>query len=280
ISRTKNNIQKPLRGWIFGEIFHKNINEMLEPSRQEFKRKSKIFKDFSNEIMELLSDYNKILRDSYKIQKEISDNILDPLTKINTREGTFSKAEKYLERMEIHHKGKDAINVLNQIKSPYDPNNEKNRIDLLIGDSKEPFVIKDDEELFIAIDQSLVSKKYDFSEENGRKKLIISKDLFFPKKGNFLGKAFDISIIVNKNGEGVIFNEEEKKIYINIFNPEVQKCTLSYLHVYIAVEIAYKLSKGDTNIMRNKILTILSTNVPPSVSETLKEIANSLLPRG
>ena len=85
-------IQGPLRGWLYGEIFHKDLSGMLEVSRREFLESKKDFQAFAQAFVKEVDDLSKKLREAYNQRKTLRNDFLEPLREV-TRGYTFKNIE-------------------------------------------------------------------------------------------------------------------------------------------------------------------------------------------
>lgn len=276
-------IQKPLKAWIFGEIFHGSLNECIDLSRNEFKRDSDKFKLFSDEVLSIIKDLNAKLRHAYNYNKSVKDDILDPLKQIGETQGPLQKTEDSLDKMGIKYDGKEAEDIFNTLKDEHkaDLKNEDFRIDHFIKDQKGIIVIKDDSDAYLYIDPKL--KESDFLctiDKEKRPVIRISPELFSTRQTNFLGRNFEVVLTARgEKYEGIRFDVDNGKLYINLQNEDLKEYSFSFMHVYIAVEIAHALAKGNADVMKSHILKLIGAKASQITKEVIEPLAKLISSR-
>ncbi len=227
---------------------------------------------------------------SYR-SKEIGEDFIKPYLDIKAEKGAFNKVSESLEKMNINCHGEDAEELLKKLSDEgntfiYDPNK---RIDTIITNSQSPeLVLVDTDECKIVIDKNISEEKDTkriFDKITKKVEVKISPKLFSSYNVVFLDKTFEVIYIKDDSTKnGFAIDLSNCKIFINPFNQDISKYTVSFLHVYIAVEIAC-IQAGNTTenkLMKKYLLDFLGAdtkNIEKKQSITIK-FHNALMPVG
>ncbi len=279
----KNIIQVPLRNWIFGEIFHKNMNPFLTVSRTDYLFEDQLFLDFREKIFQVVRPLNKLLRDIYNEQKKIIDRVVTPFAKIGETGGTIANAEQRLRNLigedidekEFHD---DMLKRLNEQRVPQ-IEDENARVDFILREKQEPVPLVEEDNLYVQLDPTLrdIEEYYQVSWDDRIKKVILSlsPNLFAPKKVRFLFESFEVVYVVKlEEDPGVSVNVDNKKIYVNPFNKELSRYSVSILDIVIAMEVAYALSNTREDLKKN-FLSMIGAK-PTRVDEYILPLGDDL----
>lgn len=273
-------LHEPLKNWIYAEIFHENMNDFLMVSRNEYIWDSQKFKDFYSEIDNLVSHLNKELRQAYEYGNRIVEAVITPFKEVEEKSGPFHRASKTISEMGIPCDGEDATGVLEKLKKKRKPELEKedNRIDRLVRKGYGKVTLADNEQSVVVIDMS-VSDKDVFTKtwDPQTKRIIIniSPSLFSPKRVIFLNKTFDVFFVAaNQSDPGVSIDVDNGKIFVNPFNHDFLNYTVSFLDIYIAVELADAVTETKEE-MKQSLLRLLGMKFS-SVTEYFSPLADDL----
>jgi len=255
-------IHEPLKNWLFGEIFHRDMTNFLIVTRNEYVWESVHFQSFYNQISVLVYDLNQQLRNVWKNSREVVDSVINPFIEIKGRDNPFTRAYDTLSNIGILKKAEDAESILQKLNGRRRSELEKEeiRIDRIIAKSNQDIVLADDTNMKVIIDpkvgpQTMFVKQRE--EKTNRIIVRISPDIFSPERTTFLGKTFDVYYVSGEeNLPGISIDNENHKIYVNPFNHEVSKYSLSFIEVYIAVELADIYSETKTE-MKSYLLELL-----------------------
>ena len=111
------------------------------------------------------------------------------------------------------------------------------------------------------VDKDFIKQR---EEETNRIIVKISPQLFSPKKVTFLGKTFEVIFVACKeNDPGVSIDSEKGKIYVNPFNQNVLKYSVSFIDVYIALELADIYSETKIE-MKSYLIDLLGAKLTKS----------------
>lgn len=277
----KKQIQEPLKNWLYAEIFHRNANKILMISRNEYLWDSDEFKNFLEEIKQISKKINKELREIYTNKKKIIDSVIDPFVNLrNTSKGALFKIKERLFEMKIKFEAEDASNIFEKLKQMRNKSieSEDKRIDKIIEKSKNSIILANNEKFEVIIDPNFnknenYTTKWD--KQLNRLTVTIPPRLFEPMKQEVLGKTFDIYLVAaTENDPGISFDVDGGKIFINPFNRDIIEYSVSFLDIYIAVDLADAFSSNKEE-MKQYLLHLLGMK-PKDTKVYLKPMADEL----
>lgn len=236
-------IHEPLKNWLFGEIFHQSMTECLVVTRDEYVWDSPKFIDFYDKIQIQLKGLNEALRDAWKYSLEITRSVIEPFNfKASDKTDPFKRTDITLSKMGIIKNPEDAMTVLAKLHDNRHPGleDEERSIYNMINKTKQDIILADDDFLKVIIDHSVKTDFIKQREDNSTKIVLkISPQIFAPKKVTFLGKSFEVVFVAQeRSSPGMSINSDNNKIFINPFNHDVLKYSVSFIDVYIALELA------------------------------------------
>lgn len=266
----KQMIDQPLRNWIFGEIFHKNMNNFLTVARNDYLYGNPEFNAFRDQIYEIVSPLNKEMRIVWKKKDKIVKEFLEPFANIADASGALTNAEKKLRTMfdqdlQDQEFWKKALGYLSKTRKP-ELERQEARIDRILGKTHRPISLGEDEDAVVRVDPGTAGKietfKIGWDSPNRRIIVAISPSLFEPREVRFLGRTFKIFFVAERTRDfGVSVNVEKGEIYINPFNEQLAQYNLSILDVYLALEIADSISNSQRELKKN-VLNLLGISSP------------------
>lgn len=266
-------IHEPLKNWLFGEIFHENMTDALIVTRDEYNWESSQFNEFYDEINNLLLKLNKDLREAWKNSKGITKSIIEPFIEVGGNKDPFNNTYDVLFKMGIIKAEEETENVLKKFDEHRIPELEKEEksIYTLIRKNKHNIPLADDNKIKVIIDQNLRSDFIKQREEKSNRVIVrISPDIFSPKEVKFLGKTFTVFYIAGEDIQpGISVDSKNWKIYINPFNQDILKYSLSFIDVYIALEIAdiYSETKKE---MKSYLMELLGAKLTDNTIEPFR----------
>lgn len=279
-TKDKKIIDQPLQKWIYGEIFHKNMNDFLDVTRNEFSLKSSDYNQFYNEVYSIFKGFNVKLRKAYYNSKEILDAVYEPFNDMKKpQKNPFGKAEKNLKKI-INVKSMD--DVLQKFGKNRDLSieNDNLRIDKLLTEKGVPIILADNDKVKVVIDPTCEEKNQ--YRENSSERVIINlpANLFESQRIIFFGRAFEVFYVAGEtnNKQSVSINDVERKIYINPFSTDIMNYSISFIEVYLIVEYAYIYS-SDRPQMKELILKLLVNDKKLKSSELYENLGEALLPK-
>ncbi|MEO5359392.1 MAG: hypothetical protein H7843_02965 [Nitrospirota bacterium] len=260
-------IDEPLKNWIYGEIYHKNMKSFLNVLRTDYVWDSKDFLDFKKSVHMLVSDLNKPLRIIWKYSAEVEKSIISPFLEIRSNKGPFYNAAKTISDMGIDCDGEEAEKILYELSKKRDEDMEKCiEIDDLINQAgSDQIVLADDENIKVVIDKKLHNGRISHKSmnlRNGTTQAIIkiSPALFKQKEIIFLTKTFKVIFVAGaQSNTGISIDISSYKIYVNPFNHDLMKYSVSFIDVYIAIELAHLKAKTKDE-MKDYLLKLLGRN--------------------
>lgn len=253
-------ISAPLRTWIFGEIFHKDMNHFLTVSRNDFLFDEKSFTDFRSKIYKLVNPLDKTLRTIWEEKNKIIERVINPFTKVGETGGAIENTEKRLHQLvgqdcpedKFYEQMRDKLRK-NQKKEIED---DETRIDLILSQTEDPILIGDDENVLVKIDPNIKNKVHDFetswNDTTEKVEVSVSIDLFNPQEVIFLGDTYKVVFVAKEEADpGVSVNVDKKKIYINPFNKELSLYSITIIEIIIALEVAHAMSDNKDQLKDN-----------------------------
>lgn len=256
-------ISPPLRNWIYGEIFHKNMNHFLQVSRSDFLFTENAFLEFREKILEIVYPLDKKMRKIWEEKNKIENNIIKPFAKIAETGGTIDKVKQRLRQLAGYDEQerpeeafrKDVFEKLTE-KRNIAIEKETARVDKILETASGSIILGEEQNVLVKLDPTLrnVSQDYQVSWDSTQEKVVvsISPNLFDPKQVIFLGETFELIYTAMKETDpGVSFDIENKKIYINPFNNELMQYSVSALDIIIALEVADAISDGQRELKQN-----------------------------
>ncbi len=261
-------IHEPLKNWLYGEIFHEGMTDSLVVTRDEYVWDSPKFVDFLSKIRDKLYSLNRELRDAWKYSQEITRSIIEPFNfKATDKTNPFNRTDTTLNQMGIIRNVEDTTNILKKLHENRKPDleDEEKSIYELINKNKQNITLADDDFLKVIIDHDISKDFIKQREENTNKIILkISPQIFAPRKVTFLGKSFEVIFVAKEsNSSGISINTENYKVFINPFNHDVFKYSVSFIDVYIALELADLYSKNKEE-MKSYLVDLLGFRLTKS----------------
>lgn len=261
-------IHEPLKNWLFGEVFHRDMTGFLIVTRNEYVWESPGFQNFYKEISGLVGELNTALREVWKNSREVIDSVVNPLIEVKEPSNPFSRAYDTLVTIGILKKVQDADAILQKLGQRHLPELERDdiRIDKIIAKSNETILLAEDKTMRVLIDpkveagQQFVKQR---EEKTNRLVVRISPDIFSPRETVFLGRLFEVLYVVgDETASGISVDNEKRKIYINPFNYDVLRYSVSFIEIYIAAELSdiYSNTKSE---MKSLLLQLLGAKLTP-----------------
>jgi hypothetical protein len=253
----------PIKNWVFGEIFHKNMNSFLVVARDDYVWESDGFLQFQQSVVNITERLNRDLRKVWANINKIIKSVVEPFLNIDTPKGPFEKAYATLATLGVIKEAKDAEEILLKIQQNHgDDLHLLKRIDEIFGNNVDSLILADDSDGTLVIAKELAAKNSQYEKsfdlDTNKVKVVISPELFKPKKVTFLGKRFNIIYVVGTDeNQAININVQKEEIRINPFNHQMLQYSVSFLDVYVAIEIAFELSAGSTRIMKDYLYSLL-----------------------
>jgi hypothetical protein len=273
-------IQQPLRNWVFGEIFHKDMNAFLTVARNDYLYQKVEFMDFRQEVKSLVKDLNDQLRTLAQNSETLRTSLVMPFKEFTSSRGTLKQAEQKLRRLmssnmtdaQFH---EEALARLAEVRYQ-GIEKDRARIDTLLEKEKASFTLAQDENAVVKVDPAIKNQVQDYrlgwDSTHKRIEVTLSPRLFAPQQAVFLGKTFEVVFVTcTANEPPISFDIENKRIYVNPFNETLTEYSVSLLDVYVVMEIAYAMSPDKPSLKKN----FLSLLGPAKL-----EVAKYIIPLG
>jgi len=256
-------ISPPLRNWIYGEIFHENMNHFLQVSRSDFIFTERAFIEFRDRILEIVSPLDKKLRTIWEEKNKVETTVIEPFSQIAERGGTIYNIKQRLRQLAGYDEEQQSEDEF--CKNIFDKLNEKRnvkieegtaRIDRILESVREPILLGEEEHVLVKLDPMLrnIPDDYLVSWDQEQEKVIvsISPTLFDPKHVIFLNQDFELIYTAMKDTDpGVSFDIENRIIFINPFNRELIRYSVSALDIIVALEVADAISDDQEQLKEN-----------------------------
>lgn len=241
----------PLKNWIFGEVFHQNMHEFLEPSRKEYIISDYQYKDFRERLRKKLVPFVKEMEKAYDAYQAIIKEVKTPYDTL-TREdekSPFRKLETNLTRIEgikvedvIGEKADEVFGKLGNLRNLA----LERCLELTALIKSKVFirgVIGKEESYVIIVDPGAEDESIKYDHTRQLAKAIIPAKTFERKRITLFGRSLVIIFVYcDKITDAISFNMEEMAIYVNVANKELKNHSISFLDVLIAAEYAYHYS--------------------------------------
>ena len=254
-------IDQPLRNWIFGEIFHRDMNPFLTVARNDYLYEHPQFIGFREQVYGIVKERNKQLREIWEQRRRIIAGFVEPFIQVSKSDGVLRRAEQQLRKMIAidQNERKFLEDVFDGLRRARKPEIEKDdaRVDVILRKTHKPITLGEDEKSVVRVEPALTGKvdTYTISWDAATGKVVVSvsPDLFNPKEPIvFLGKSFTVCFVALKEGEhGVSVDVDNLKIYINPFNEHLAQYSVSVLDVYLCLEIADAISRSKSELKKN-----------------------------
>ena len=254
-------IHMPLRSWIFGEIFHKDMNAFLTVGRNDYLYDKQEFRDFRAEVVQVVGDLNEQLRTIWSQKNRIRKYLIEPFSKIAEPGGAIQQTERKLARLlgkRVDDPGfyREALKRLKQGLSRADMQDDAARIDKILSEHPRNIVLAEEPNMTVQVAAKVKGEDrgYELAWQKSDNRMIVSLSpgLFKPSEVLFLGKRFEVFFVVKDgSAKGASIDVEGGKIYINPFNAELSHYSISILDVYIALEVANAMSSTKEELRKN-----------------------------
>lgn len=268
-------ISRPVSNWIYGEVFHSDLNELLTASREDFLYDTREFAEFREELLKPIRPLDSTLRRMWDQQKHVVDSVITPLSKFgDPHTGTIWRLEQQLRHLVDSDDWEEE--VLRNL--PLLPSCERWRdtptVLEIISKSEQPIVLRDDKTFQIGIDPRLsATPPYYVSsleriedpeqgEDVDRVLISIAPCIFADQSTVFVGESYTVDFVAGQPTDPPIaFDLDEKRIRINPFNADVCDFSISKLDVILALEFAYLTSGDDKADYKKKVQALLGLSV-------------------
>lgn len=276
-------IQEPLRSWIFGEVFHKDMNAFLTVARDDYLYHKPEFREFRQEVIKIVQHLNKQLREIWQEKDRIQKDLIEPFANIAEPKGAIKRMEQKLRRLmdqDLSDKEfqEQALKRLRGLRKQ-NIEVETASMDAILTQGGRAVVLAEDANALVQVDPRLKGKVHDrqvtWDATHRRVVVSLSPDLFGPTKVVFLGKTFTVVFVAkDQTDPGVSINVDDGKIYVNPFNEDLSVYSISILDIYVALEIADAMASTKDELKKN-FLDLLGPP-PPDVARYIVPLGEDL----
>lgn len=247
--------RQPLKNWIFGEIFHSNMNEFLDVSRKDFII-NKLFLDFRKELKRILDPIIESMVNDYNSSKKVFDQIVKPFRNIKESgiKNPIYKLERNIAKIEgisVEEIRGDKLNqIMEKLHQISDEalDNSKEICDEI--KSKMEILNSSEDNYKVIIDPNATDEFVQYDKKAKKNLIIIPLSIFNRQKIKFLGKMLNLRFVLSDIEKGISFNENT--LTINIAYKEFKNHSISFLELEIAIKYVYEslnpLCKDDEHI--------------------------------
>ncbi len=258
-------IDEPLKRWVYGEIFHKNMNKMLVVTRDEYLWDSQEFKDFYDELEKKIKGINTEYREIWKRGKKVVAALVEPFEDIK-KNGMFKNLDQLLIKSKIVENPEGAYNYLQKISEGLlNPAIEDYNaiIENKLKESKSDLTLAYDVEgdIKVVVSQKKLIKSYIKTRDSQSKNLVIkiSPDIFSSFRTNFLGKSFEVHYVLKEdNLSDISININNQKIFLNLLGKDIYKYRLTFVEYIIMAKIAH-MESNDKDEMYRILLDLIGS---------------------
>ncbi len=257
-------VDEPLKTWVFGEVFHKDMTKMLVVTRDEYLWDNQEFQQFLTELRSFVEKVNREYREIWQRGKKVVELVIEPFKTIQSK--VFKNFGEVILQAgiiggtsEIDGYGKKFIHEFS------DPSIEEdiNTVEHQISQSQTDLVLVDDYDGDIRI---CVAKKplasgqsYMKQRDSVTKKLVIkiSPSIFATFRTTFLGQSYQVVYVLNKESNSSIsINEDKGIIYINLIGVDVAKFNVTFVDYLLVTKAAY-LASSNKQEMYNILVELI-----------------------
>jgi len=282
-------VDEPLKTWIFGEVFHKDMTKMLVVTRDEYLWEDPGFRSFYDELKNFINPINKEYRDLWKRGKKVVEALVEPFSDVRKKKVFERFHEVLIESgiLEDESKEEEFLDEISQEFTNPGIEDESAIIGKLLKKNKTDLILADDVEsdIIVVISGKELSKEYIRERDPKTQKLIlkISPKVFSSFHTNFMGKGFQVHYVLKSNEKADFsINTGKEVIYINLASQDLARFRLTFLEFIMIVKVAYMVSKDKDEMLRTtldligtrKFIEKSSSCRPGEIFSALEDIFN------
>jgi len=257
---------EPIKKWVYGEIFHNNMHELLNANRDGFNWESEEFINFFKNVKKHLDGINEKIRKVHGLKISTFNIHVSPFECINDpKQSPLRLLPNRLKNLNDINDAYDTGDVFfDKISRTFEEgiDYENERIDVRYKNlEKDELLFKTkNKEIYLTNSQE---EYHDFWDNNNDKLLAyIPQSLYEERKYKLFNKEISLTFIASeKCVNPVAFDKSKNRFYINLSNSILQADTISNLDLILAVEIAWSMSKNK-DLMKFNIYKILKIDDP------------------
>lgn len=258
-------ISQPLRNWLFGEVFHKDMNRFLTVARNDYRYDNADFKTFRTAVIDLVKHLNQALRGMWTQRDKVKTSFILPFDKFASSEGTLPKMERALKGMlppdlTEAEQNKRLSEYLIRLRRPKIEDSSR-RIDHILTRAGKPLPLYEDDKVTVKVDPTIPdldeSFKTGWDAKTAKLVISVSPVLFQPRSITFLGSAYEVLFVAQgSKDDSISFNLDKNQIFVNPFNGTLTNYSVSALDLIVAIDLADAISI-DKATLKQSLLTLL-----------------------
>ncbi len=268
-------VRDAIKGWIFGEIYHKDMNEFLEVSRKDYIVSSDKFKIFRSDVKKIVKKISDERGEVYEVTSKIVETIKGPLEQFeDLTKSPFKQLESNLAKIEnlkiediVGEKAKEVLHTLNKIRSPQLEGCDE--VVKILKEKNKPIVLAEDNtegnKYQVKIDPSAKEQLIVYNHKTNGVEATIPSAILDRKLVRLFGNDYTVYFRDGRNiDKGISFDADNRQIHVNLFYRDFKKHSVTFLDVLIAAEYAAHASECTDPIerecmdnMKNTILQFL-----------------------
>jgi len=238
------------------------MNRFLSVSRTEYLFDHKDFLSFRSDVLNIVKPLDKDLRTIWTHQKKITKDVIKPFEEISKSGGTFKKTEDRLLKLKPENTEYREFKelIFHRFREKRNEELEGSKtIESVLADVKAPIPLGEKDDLIVQLDPNIKAAAHQVSWDKEQEKVTISLSptIFRNETLVFLDETFELIYVVNSEEKmGISVDVDNKKIYINPFNKELCRYSVTILDVLVAMEFAYTISNDMAELKKN-FLTLM-----------------------
>lgn len=210
----------------------------------------------------------------------IIKSVIEPFRIVDKTIGPFHRLKDTLSQLELKINLEDIDNILEYISKIRNKplENEDYRVDKLLKTETSDILMYEDDDSIVKISRDISKDDFIkiFDPKTKRIILKISPKLFSPRRVTLLGETYELFFVhANEEDKGISIDSNRKKIFVNIFNHDIRQYSVSFIDIYIAVEIADKLSVNKEE-MKHYLLNLLGKQSKIDASDYFIPLSDNL----
>ena len=246
---------------VYGEVFHKNMKEFVEVTRNEFIKNDK-YKHFREAVKERIRPINEELRSSYNKGLEVLRYVYDPFVSIRDEDKEKSPLKKI--EQQVHQlAGSDESRVKMEFaRKLFDEMRDPKLEDALEVSE----YLKDKEKIDLDGDDYILRIEKDIKEAKTEKDLdknitivTVPASTFDSRKITWFGHTFTVRFVYIKDeGKPYSVDFDNRILTIDTFYNDFQNYSLNFLKVIMTLDLSFEnILSDDLECASDKIKSCL-----------------------
>lgn len=244
-------LHKPLKKWIYGEVFHNDMEKFLVVTRDELLFENEDCINFIEEVGKNLKDLNEPLRRVYTHSKQVEKSIVKPLLDFSLKDVENKlKVMGYITKDNIFRILENISNNNSELKQENDKYIEnilsRSDTDILLYTS-------DKDRVNIVLTKNITKDKDSklIKGINGKDivEIRVNSNLFLKKEPiEFFGDKYQVKFTINDANKTFYIDQVDKCIFLNMANDVLVNYNLTVVDILFAFEISYYYFEEENNI--------------------------------